>query len=281
MHKPDNSLRGRLVRRYTRLLTADRHTATDADLRRSALIIAPHQDDETLGCGGTILRKRAAGADVWVVFMTDGRQSHGHLMPATELAGLRRAEAVAACQVLGVAQERVFFLDYPDGSLGAHCPAATEQVAALLSKHNPAEVYLPYRAEPTADHQATHEIGRAALAQVGTARTVLEYPVWYWHHWPWVSLRQSDKRESWLVLRHTVQALAGVRLVRNFRYGVPVAGVREQKLAALQEHRTQMTPFLPDANWLTLHDVANGEFLDCLLQDYELFYRCEYRPQGH
>lgn len=279
MRKPDNSLRGRLIRRYTRSLNAGRRLPTDAELRRSALVISPHQDDETLGCGGTILRKRAAGADVWVVFMTDGRQSHGHLMPAAELAGLRKAEAMAACQVLGVAQERVFFLDYPDGSLGAHRPAATEQVAALLARYDPAEVYLPYRAEPTADHQAAHDIGRAALAQAGTARTVLEYPVWYWHHWPWVSLRQSDKRESWSVLRHTVQAMAGLRLARDFRFGVPIAGVREQKLAALQEHHTQMTPFLPDANWLTLHDVANGEFLNCLLQDYELFYRYEHRPQ--
>ena len=43
---------------------------------RAAMVFAPHPDDETLGCGGTVVKLRRAGVDVHIVFMTDGRHSH-------------------------------------------------------------------------------------------------------------------------------------------------------------------------------------------------------------
>ncbi len=42
-----------------------------------AMVFSPHQDDETLGCGGMIARKREQGIPVVVTFLTDGRGSHG------------------------------------------------------------------------------------------------------------------------------------------------------------------------------------------------------------
>jgi N-acetylglucosamine malate deacetylase 1 len=39
------------------------------------VVLAPHMDDEVLGCGGTMARQVAAGSDVTVIFLTDGR--HG------------------------------------------------------------------------------------------------------------------------------------------------------------------------------------------------------------
>jgi hypothetical protein len=49
---------------------------TDSAAGRAALVIAPHPDDETLGCGATILRKVSAGSSVTVLIVTDGRHSH-------------------------------------------------------------------------------------------------------------------------------------------------------------------------------------------------------------
>ena len=37
----------------------------------ACIVFAPHQDDETLGSGGTIIQKKRKGADVKIVFMTD------------------------------------------------------------------------------------------------------------------------------------------------------------------------------------------------------------------
>ena len=46
--------------------------ADDDELSRSTLVVAPHPDDDVLGCGGTIARKRSLGVDVAVVVLTDG-----------------------------------------------------------------------------------------------------------------------------------------------------------------------------------------------------------------
>jgi hypothetical protein len=70
----------------------------------------------------------------------------------------------------------------------------------------------------------------------------------------------------------------GLRLLRDFRWGMSVAGVRERKLAALNEHKSQMTQLIDNPAWLTLNDVSNGEFLANSLRDYELFYRYIYEP---
>src|SRR5829696_1206258 len=57
--------------RWTTRITARDETAAVA--ARGCLVIAPHPDDETLGCGATIARKRAAGTPVRVVIVADGR----------------------------------------------------------------------------------------------------------------------------------------------------------------------------------------------------------------
>ena len=67
---------------------------TDQAAASSCVVIAPHPDDETLGCGAIIARKRAAGTNVRVVIVTDGRRSHrSDKIPVHRLIALRRKEA--------------------------------------------------------------------------------------------------------------------------------------------------------------------------------------------
>ncbi|HLL52387.1 MAG TPA: PIG-L family deacetylase, partial [Myxococcaceae bacterium] len=89
----------------------------EEELRRGAMVFAPHPDDETLGCGGTILRKRRAGAEVRIAFLTDGAASHAHLVPREALRALREREALEAAGALGVEASRVCWLGFPDGEL--------------------------------------------------------------------------------------------------------------------------------------------------------------------
>ena len=73
----------------------------DEQIARPVVVLAPHPDDETLGCGGLIALKRSLGAPVRVIFMTDGAGSHSGVdRPA--LTATRKEEASAACNVLGV-----------------------------------------------------------------------------------------------------------------------------------------------------------------------------------
>lgn len=75
------------------------------------LVVAPHPDDEALMAAGVIAREHAAGKRVVVAVVTNGDLS-------CERDGFRReAETVAAMKRLGLREEDVFFLGYPDGHL--------------------------------------------------------------------------------------------------------------------------------------------------------------------
>lgn len=76
-------------------------------------VIAPHPDDEAVGCGGTLLRHRAAGDRVIVVYVTDGRRAFWSGLSPDEVAEQRRAEAAAAAHCLGA--EMVWF-GLPEGN---------------------------------------------------------------------------------------------------------------------------------------------------------------------
>lgn len=255
-------------------------SAPEADaamLEASALVIAPHPDDESLGCGGTIIRKRRAGADVSIVFMTDGSASHSHGVAADRLVTLRKTEAVAACEVLGLRRRHVHFLDLKDGRLGEFHERGTEQVAALLELHRPAQVFVPYRRDPQADHRATFRIVLEALERTGRKTAVVEYPVWAWRSWPW-ALRPL--RMGRLYPMHRLYSIVedtlfvGCDLAISFRTRVDVSDVLAQKRAAVFEHKTQCTRIRD--GWFTLGDVSGGEFLTCFFREYELFRRFEF-----
>lgn len=243
-------------------------------LARSAIVFAPHPDDETLGCGGTILKKRAAGATLTTVFMTDGRRSHRHLMAEDALAAIRSAEAQAASRALGVADS--ILLGFPDTGLTAAHAEAVPRVAAILAERQPEEVYVPYYREPPADHLATRAIVLDALRSVSSPVTVYEYPVWFWDSWPWTPMPRGRERiqRYW---RQSGGAIGGV-LRGELRWAVPVADVLETKRAALALHASQMRPLVPDVNWPVLADVANGEWLARFFQPVERFYRYEFKP---
>ena len=82
------------------LLTLCCREIPNSELCRSALVFSPHPDDESLACGGTIIKKKRAGATIKLVHMTDGGGSHSHLIPAQELRTIRRAESINAARVL-------------------------------------------------------------------------------------------------------------------------------------------------------------------------------------
>jgi len=260
----------------------------DSDaLKRSALVVSPHQDDETLGCGGTIVSKRRAGAEVTIVFLMDGHRSHTpHIEPA-ELSALRHSEAVAAAERMGVGRDHVVFLDLLEGKLGLFVDEAVERLGAVLSDVAPEEVFLPAALEPKKEHAIANAVGRGALDRWGHEVTVYEYPVWCWYHWPRVPLpftrrtvgpASRTRYELPRVLSNTRLMSYGARMYREFTTRIDVGDSLEDKRAALAEHRSQMTRLRPDRPWATLSDVGGGEFLDCFFTGDEVFRRYVYRP---
>lgn len=119
------------------------------------LVFAPHQDDEVLGCGGTLALLRQKGCAIKIIFVTDGAGA-GSLGP--DAPGIRRKEAAEALAVLGV--DDMEFLDEPDGSF-RNSPRFENKVHTLLQQFNPDWLFLPSMLDYHRDHVA---IGHAVLS---------------------------------------------------------------------------------------------------------------------
>lgn len=244
------------------------------NLSKSALVVAPHPDDETLGCGGTLVKKIRAGANVHVVVMSDGTNSHPGLLPRQQLKAIRQEEVVAACEILGVAEENVIFLDFRDGQLFQAKERAIDKMAALLDALAPDEIFVPYRHDRHPDHIATTQITYAAQKKIGEPPIdFYEYPIWLWRHWPWVSIYSAKWRLSRSIVRDSLYLRFGLHMRDTFRRGVYIDDVLAIKRRALAQHRSQVTQFFTDRAWPNLQDISDGEWVDCFFQQYEIFHR--------
>ncbi len=148
-----------------------------------ALILAPHPDDESLGCGGLIAAARDRGRSPEVVFITDGTGSHPHsrAFPRDRLRDTREAEANAALRELNLPDGHSTFLRLPDAAAphdGALFDQAVGSLAAIALRRRCGCVLAPWRHDPHADHLATHRMA-AVLARRLRLRH-WSYPVWGW-----------------------------------------------------------------------------------------------------
>jgi len=241
------------------------------ELKQPAVVFAPHQDDETLGCGGTIIRKKQAGSKITLVFMTDGSSSHAGLIPPQTFREMRRREAIAASKELGVDESDIIFLDYQDGCLSQVFEKAAQDVLQIMKELKPHQVFIPYKHDAQTDHRATHQTVENALKEYRSKVTILEYPVWFWNIWPWTQVKAGSIRSIPRLIWKSLISMR--RLYRDMRSFVSVNSVIDQKMRALAQHRSQMTRLGNDPQWKIIADLSQGEFLDCFLQKEEVFHK--------
>ncbi len=217
-------------------------------MNRRIIVFSPHPDDETLGCGGTIVKKLGEGYDVYVVLMTDGRHSHDHTFGINdptprEIKTMRKQEFRNAMRILEVAEKNLISLDFEDGSLEEHVEEAKKRVADILFEIRPAEIYVPFRHDAKKDHEATFKIVAASLRKVGIAPTVYEYPIWR---------RKKDATEYH---RRDVTLQ-------------DITGVLEVKVKATSAYKSQISKISPKQR----SPVLGESFLGMFLQNKEVFY---------
>lgn len=146
-------------------------------------VLAPHPDDETLGCGMAL----AAAASAWtgrgpaalVVQVTDGAGSHPGSVsyPPERLARHRAAELHAACSLLGGDRIGTVSLGLPDASLRVeHGAQVADRCLAMWNGFVPAAIWATWDGDPHCDHQATAAAARILAEQTGAA--LWFYAVW-------------------------------------------------------------------------------------------------------
>ena len=205
------------------------------------VVVAPHPDDEALGCGGLLALLRRAGQAVSAVLVSDGRGSHPRSQafsgPARQ--AVRETEFRLALSILGLANDAPLLLGLPDGEVPDRADApgfatAAGQLVDFLESTRPATILVPWRRDPHPDHRATSQLVAAALAQLPHPPRRLEYVVWAW------------ERAAPADLPTPADAVRGFRL--------DVAEVLTLKQRAIAAHRSQVAPgvFTDDAEGFLL-----------------------------
>jgi LmbE family N-acetylglucosaminyl deacetylase len=123
------------------LLCAVTFSLCAAEPPSGVLIVAPHPDDEVIGCAGVIQRALKGGQKVTIIFLTNGdahakiaallaKKSPAQLVPGDFLrtGALRQQHALNAATKLGLPRENLFFLGYPDGGLAPIYQAAAGSI---------------------------------------------------------------------------------------------------------------------------------------------------------
>jgi len=148
--------------------------------RLPVLVLAPHPDDETFGCGGTIRMLTESGVVVDVAFLTRGERGMDSgaelsLEASQRLAEVRSGEARAACDVLGV--RNVAFLGGSDTRLSEE-PQLAASIADLLRTGGYQRAFCPWPHDGHDDHRATFSHLRQAVGQNEFDISFWLYEVW-------------------------------------------------------------------------------------------------------
>lgn len=203
------------------------------------LLIAPHADDETAGCGGTLLRAKAEGAETFVLALSVGDLPHYAQGLKVTSGQTREAELARACEVLRVDAWEVVFRDQDlymklDGLPLQTLMHAIERGARLsIQQVKPDLVLLPHPSSHQ-DHEAVFRAGFAALRPHDPAR----------FHMPgWVLVYEAPQT-GW----------SNSPFAPNFF--VDISAYLEQKKAAFCCHRSQQTRHPHPFAWENIERLA-------------------------
>ena len=143
------------------------------DRWKRVVVLAPHQDDETIGCGGTMLRMRAVGCEVTILLVTDGAQVWRD-EPDADVVAVRDAELERVAGIVGATVERVGVSNVDP----APTAADIERIAGVLRSTQAELVLTPWMLDRPVKHRMVNHLLYLALGRAGlAAREVWGYQV--------------------------------------------------------------------------------------------------------
>ena len=184
----------------------------------NVLVIAPHMDDEVLGCGGTISRHVDSGDDVCVCVVCNRAYDHEYDTKAID-AEKRSAEEARA--VLGYGMLR--YLDLPDERLYAHLQEAIAGIERVVAAVQPDVVYTAFGGDLHQDHRTVAHAVNIAL-RAGVAPSV-------------------KRALAFEVPSGTDQALSGLGTPFTPTVFVDIEATLDRKIAAMRAYSREMRAF--------------------------------------
>jgi LmbE family N-acetylglucosaminyl deacetylase len=257
--KPDSAPHKRLIvagrgtpeRRWRRHPVLAQLPAVDAaelvPPHARAVVLAPHPDDEVLGCGGLLAQLSLLKRDILLIAVSDGEKSHaaGSAWSAGLLAQTRPGETAAALARLGVQRIAIVRAHLPDGALVQR--QYRQQLSDLLKMYLRSDDVLiaSWRMDGHPDHEAVGAVAARAAAEAGCK--LVEVPIWAWH---WAA--PGDGNIAW-------QSARKLPLDR---------ATLQKKKAALQCYRSQIETDLSTG----APAILPGDDLAHFHRPYEVFF---------
>lgn len=217
--------------------------------RHRIAVLAPHPDDESLGCGA-LLARAFAGAGAHVICLTDGSASHpgSKEWPPERLAQKRRDELTRAIVHLGGSARDLTWLGLADSKLYQVDPTrVASRIARHISASGAQHVFAPAIEDHHEDHKATVQIAQE-IRRRHPDRAFYSYPVW---------CRWDDPDFDRDISRHAPCFLA-------------TNGCRQQKRSAIQAHQSQLGKVIKDD---PKGFVLPRAFVDKFITEDEVFWR--------
>jgi len=135
------------------------------------LVIAPHPDDEVLGCGGTIKKNVKAGNDVFLCIVTKA------YIPdwSEDFIKSRSKEIASSSKALGI--KKVYFLDLPTVKLDTIPQKDLNfKIGTIVSKVDPDILFIPFVGDLNHDHRLVFAAGLVAARPLGNKiKKILAY----------------------------------------------------------------------------------------------------------
>lgn len=176
-----------------------------------ALVVAPHPDDETIGCGGIIALHRARGDAVHVVVATDGDRGdpEGRYPGGADYVARRRDECRRATRVLDL--DEPLFLGLRDRAIDES--ALLARLGEVVDRLRPAVLYHPGAAEMHVDHQVVGETLLHAVARSGWTVRTFAYEVWG----PVIPTHVIDVSSVWSVKQEALACYESQLVYNDYR----------------------------------------------------------------
>ena len=198
---------------------------------KTVMVVTPHPDDDTFGCGGTLALLAAGGNKIIVVIYTnDDKGSRDPAMTSERLAQIRRREEENACEIVGIPKENIIWLGHGDGMLEyVDAELLTKQVAREIRRYRPDGLFS---IDPGRNfkrwHKSDHNAGAfITVDAIRAARWRLYFP----------ELEQEGLKAYSVPVCYMYYSTQP-------NYKVDIHDVAEKKLLAAAAHESQWDPYI-------------------------------------
>lgn len=168
-------IRIEVIRLLARIFGADLNWE---NLNRKVLILAPHPDDEVLGCAGLIQYLNRTGKEVYVAILTNGENSLQN-GKKDEIVQARKTSTLKASEILNL--KNIYWCNMEDGNIGG---SKHELLLDFVNELKPDLIFVPHYLEGWKDHEATEKIGSDLMSMMPYL-ICYHYCVWFWFSMPY------------------------------------------------------------------------------------------------